>query len=706
MKKLVCLLLIGIPFFFTLRGTMAQTIDTSIKPPEARKIEKDTNIHGEVLVDNYYWMREKTNPDLIHYLEAENAYTNALMKPTEAFQGALYQEMLSHIKETDVNVPYREGDYFYYSRTEQGKQYPILCRKHGSLTATEEIILDLNELAKGQKFLGLGATEVSNDGNLLAYTIDNTGFRQYTLYIKDLRTGQVLPDRAERVDAVAWANDNKTLFYTVEDAVTKRSDRFYRHTLGQTADDLLYEEKDELFRLEARRSRSKAVIFLISDSYDSSEARYLSADRPNEPLKVIQPREPHHRYYPDQHGDLFYIRTNEGAKNFRLVSAPMSDPQKKNWKEVIPHRPEVMLEGTDFFVNHMVVYERENGLQKMRITDLRDGKTHEVTFPEPVYAAFPTGNHEYNTAVLRFNYQSLITPNSVFDYQMDTRERVLLKQTEVPHYNPALYQSERIYATASDGTRIPISLVYKKELQRNGERPMLLNGYGAYGFSYPVGFSPQRLALLDRGVIFAIAHIRGGGEMGEVWHDQGKMMMKRNTFTDFIAAAEYLINEKYTSKDKLVITGGSAGGLLMGAVLNMRPDLFKAAVVYVPFVDVINTMLDETLPLTVGEFQEWGNPKIKSEYDYIKTYSPYDNIAAKAYPTMLVRTSLNDSQVMYWEPSKYVAKLRSMKTDHNLLLFKINMEPAGHGGVSGRYNALKDAAFDYAFILEQLGITK
>ncbi|HEX8092124.1 MAG TPA: S9 family peptidase [Blastocatellia bacterium] len=704
MRKLIFALALLAAFSSGKSMTMAQ--EQNITPPVAKKMAKSTPIHGEALVDNYYWLREKNNPEVISYLEAENAYTTSVMKPTEGFQETLYKEMLGRIKQTDVNVPYKEGDYFYYSRTEEGKQYFVLARKHRSLDAKEEILLDLNEMAKGQKYLSLGGAAVSDDGNLLAYSTDTTGFRQYTLHVKDLRTGRTLPDTAERVTSISWANDNKTIFYTVEDATTKRSHRLYRHHLGGNADDLIYDEKDELFNIEASRSRSKAFIFVTSESFTSTEVRYIAATRPEQPFKIVLPREAKHRYYVDHRGDQFYIRTDEAAKNFRLVTAPVSDPNKSNWKEVIPHRAEAMLEGVDLFANHLVVYERENGLQKMRVTDLRNNRTHHIDFPEPVYSAFPSTNAEFNTDVLRFSYVSFITPSSVFDYNMDTRKRVLLKQTEVlGGYDPGAYQSERVYATASDGTRIPISLVYKKDLKRDGKRPMLLQGYGAYGISSNIGFSSNRLSLLNRGVIYAIAHIRGGGEMGKEWHEQGKMMMKRNTFTDFIAASEYLTREKYTSTDRLVIIGGSAGGLLMGAVVNMRPDLFKAAVVQVPFVDVMNTMLDESLPLTVGEFQEWGNPKVKAEYDYMKSYSPYDNIEAKAYPAMLVRTSLNDSQVMYWEPAKYVAKLRAMKTDKNPLLFKIHLGGGGHGGVSGRYDALRDAAFDYAFILTQVGVT-
>jgi oligopeptidase B len=679
----------------------------SLKPPVARKVPKTTSIHGETLVDDYFWLREKTNPEVISYLKAEEDYASQMMKPTDALQKRLYKEMLARIKETDVNVPYRQGDYFYYSRTEQGKQYPILCRKRGSLQAKEEVYLDINELARGLKFITVGPTRVSHDGNVLAYSTDKTGFRQFVLQFKDLRTGVLLADTAERVTSIVWANDNKTVFYTVEDPVAKRPYRLYRHTLGQKDHQLLYEEKDELYNINVSGTRSRAFIFATSASSETTEVRYVSADRPADEFKVMLAREGKHRYSVDHHGDLFYIRTNEGAKNFRLVSAPVAAPQKRNWKEIVPHRKDVMIEDTDFFAGHMVVYERDNGLPRMRVTDLKSGQAHYIEFPEAVYSAFPTANAEFNTPVLRFNYQSLTTPGSVYDYDMQTRKRALLKQTEVlGKYNPSDYHSERIYATASDGTRVPISLVYKKGLARDGRRPMLLEGYGSYGAPSFVFFDSNLLSLLDRGAIYAIGHIRGGGELGEPWHDEGKMMMKRNTFTDFIAVAEHLIKEKYTSSEGLIISGGSAGGLLMGAVLNMRPELFKAAVVYVPFVDVINTMLDETLPLTVGEFLEWGNPKIKSEYEYMRSYSPYENIAAKGYPAMLVRTSLNDSQVMYWEPAKYVARLRALKTDKNPLLFKVKLDPAGHGGSSGRYDALRDTAFDYAFMLTQWGVAK
>jgi oligopeptidase B len=685
---------------------MAQTNRDVPKPPVAKKIPKEDTTNGDKRIDNYFWLRQKTNPEVIKYLEAENAYADAVMKSTEGLQRALYTEMVGHIKETDTNVPYREGNYFYYSRTEKGKQYRIMCRKRSSLDAAEEIILDLNDLARGYQFLGLGAAEVSDDGNLLAYTTDTTGYRQYTLHVKDLRTGQLFPEKIERVDEVMWAADNKTLFYTTEDAVTKRHDKFYRHTLGNSTSDLIYEERDELYDIEARRSRDKQIIFLTSESKLTSEVRYIPTDRPDGALKVIAPREFDHKYFADHRGGLFYIRTNQGAKNYRIVTAPVADPQKKNWKEFMAHRATVKLDDIDLFANHLVVSEHENGLEQLEIIDLqRKENSHRVEFTEPVYSVSLGDNHEFDTNVLRFNYESLVTPESVFDYDIKTRQRKLLKQTEVPGYDASLYNSERVFATASDGTKIPISLVYKKGLKMDGKNPMLLYGYGSYGYSISPHFSSNRLSLLDRGVIYGIAHIRGGGEMGEVWRDQGRMMFKKNTFTDFIASAEHLIKKGYTASDRLVVQGGSAGGLLMGAVVNMRPDLFKAVIAQVPFVDVVNTMLDASLPLTTSEYLEWGNPNEPKAYEYIKSYSPYDNIKAQAYPAMLVRVSLNDSQVPYWEGTKFVAKLRAMKTDDNPLLLKVNMG-AGHGGASGRYDALKDVAFDYAFMLTQMGINQ
>jgi len=675
------------------------------KPPVAKKVPKVDVYHGDRRVDDYYWLREKSNPEVIAYLEAENAYTAEVMKPTEAFQEALYKEMLARIKQTDLSVPYLFRGYWYYARTEEGKQYPIFCRKKGSLEAPEQIMLDVNELAKGEKFMAVGAYQVSDDGNLLAYSTDNTGFRQYTLRVKDLRTGEVYADKIEKVVSAVWAADNRTLFYSTEDHA-KRPYRLWRHTLGKppAEDVLVYEEKDEMFRIFPYRTRSRAYIVLGIGSLTASEARYLPADDPGGQWKLIAPRQKDHEYDVEHRGDLFYIRTNSGGRNFRLVTAPVADPRRENWKEIVPHRPEVMLAGVDVFAHYMVQYEREGGLPQLRVTDLRTNQSHRIAFPEPAYSAFPFANPEFDTTKYRYSYQSMVTPNSVFEYDMTTRQSKLLKQTEVlGGYDPKRYQSERIFATASDGTKIPISLVYRKGVQR--PPPMLLTAYGSYGAPSSPTFSSNRLSLLDRGMIVALAHIRGGGEMGKAWHDQGRMRQKRNTFTDFIACAEHLIAQKYTAQDRLVIQGGSAGGLLMGAVTNMRPDLFKAVVSLVPFVDVINTMMDASLPLTAQEWEEWGDPRNKEDYEYMKSYCPYTNLAAKAYPAMLVRTSLNDSQVMYWEPAKYVAKLRALKTDNNPLLFKINMA-AGHGGASGRYDALRELAFDYTFILTQLGIAK
>jgi oligopeptidase B len=680
--------------------------EAPVQPPSAKKVPKVETVHGQRWTDDYFWIRDKANSEVAAYLEAENAYVDAVMKPTEALQAALYKEMLGHIKETDLSVPYREGGYFYYSRTEEGKQYPIYCRKKGGVDAAEEVTLDLNALAEGQKFMAISAYTVTDDGSLLAYTTDNTGFREYTLHVKDLRTGELRPETAEKVGSVVWSNDCRTLFYTTDDPA-KRPYRLYRLRLGSPMPgDLVYEEKDELFRIGANRSRSKGYIFLNSGSLTTTEVRYIPADQPDAEWKTIAPRRHEHEYDADHHGDRFYIRTNDKGRNFRLVSAPASDPRPENWKEVVPHRPDVMLEGVELFRNHYVLLEREKGLPEFRVTDLRTGASHSVEFPEPAYSAFPSANFEFDTPVFRYTYQSLVTPSSVFDYDMDSKTATLLKEQPVlGGFDRRNYRSERLFATAKDGVKVPISLVYRVGSKRDATAPMLLTGYGSYGFPYPVTFSSNRLALLDRGLTFAIAHIRGGGEMGKAWHDDGRMMHKKNTFTDFIAAAEFLIAEKYTSKDRLAIEGGSAGGLLMGAVTNMRPDLFKAVVSRVPFVDVINTMLDASLPLTAGEWEEWGDPRKKEDFDYMLSYSPYDQMGARDYPALLVKTSFNDSQVMYWEPAKYVARLRTVKTDKNPLLFKTNMA-AGHGGASGRYDYLHEVAFDYAFVLTQLGIFK
>jgi oligopeptidase B len=705
MRTLVLLTALAGGSLFAAVLTAADPTTEAPKPPMAKKNAKTETLHGEKRQDDYFWLRERKSPEVRAYLEAENTYADSVMKPTEPLQAALYKELLGRIKETDLTVPYREGSFLYYSRTEQGKAYPIYCRKATSSDAPEEVLLDVNELAKGEKFMSVGDREVSDDGKLLAYTTDNTGFRDYRLRIKDVSSGQLLSETVEKVSSVAWAADNKSLFYAVDDHA-KRPYRLYRHTLGTdpVSDTLVYEEKDELFRIDVARSRSRAYLLLNSGSHTADEWRYLAAGEPGGAWKVIVPRVKEHEYAVDHHGDLFYIRTNRGCRNFRVVTAPVSDPRQENWKEIVPCREDVMVAGLQLFANHSVLFEREDGLPRLRITELATGAAHRVEFPEAVYAVFPESNREFQTTTFRFNYQSLTTPPSVYDYDMGSRDRKLLKRTEVlGGYDPSLYVAERRYAKASDGTKIPISLVYRKGLEKNGKNPALLMGYGSYGAPMFATFNSNRVSLLDRGFVYAIAHIRGGGEMGKKWHDSGKMLSKKNTFTDFIAAAETLIAEKYTSKEHLAIEGGSAGGLLMGAVTNMRPDLFKVVITRVPFVDVINTMLDESLPLTVTEFEEWGNPKIKAEYDYMKSYSPYDNLASKAYPTMLVKTSFDDSQVMYWEPAKYVARLRTLKTDKNPLVFKINMA-GGHGGSSGRYDRLREAAFDYAFLLKELGI--
>jgi oligopeptidase B len=692
----------------TYMKTMAQTTDNAPAPPVAKKIPRTTTVHGTMLSDDYFWMRDKKNPEVISYLEAENAYTEAMTKSTSALQEKLYKEMLSRIKETDQNVPYRLDGYLYYTRTEAGKQYATFARRKGSMTAPEEVLLDLNEMVKGHPFMSVGDFEVSDDTSLLAYSTDSTGYREYTLNVKDLRTGAVTKI-AERVSSVAWANDNKTLFYVVDHPVNKNPYRLYRHTLGRVGDDdIIYEEKDEMFGIGVGRSRSRGYIFLTSGSHTTSEVRYIAADKPGAEWRLILPREAGHEYYADHHGDQFYIRTNEGgSRNFKLVTAPASDPRRENWKEIMPHRAGVYVGGVEMFKDFYVISERGNATPRLRIFDYKSGKATDIAVPEPVYSISLGANPEYDTAKVRYNYQSFITPSSVYDYDLKSGKSELLKQQPVlGGYDPKLYNSERVYATASDGTKVPISLVYKKDIKLDGSRPMLLGAYGSYGIPSNVTFSSNRLSLLDRGVVFATAHIRGGGDLGKEWHDAGKMMTKKNTFTDFIAAAEYLVNQKYTSRERLVITGGSAGGLLMGAVVNMRPDLFKAVVAYVPFVDVINTELDDTLPLTAGEWEEWGNPvKSKENFQYMLSYSPYDNVAAKEYPAMLVKTSLNDSQVLFHEPTKWVAKMRSMKTDKHPLLLKVNMG-AGHGGASGRYDALHETAFDYAFMLTQMGINE
>jgi oligopeptidase B len=686
-------------------AVLAQNNGVATRPPVARKAPHVTTVHGDTLKDDYFWLREKSNPEVISYLEAENAYTEEVMKPTKALQETLYSEMLGRIKQTDLSVPTRIGDYYYYSRTEEGKQYPYRCRRKGSMTGAEEMLLDLNKLAEGHSYLGLGAFVVSDDGNWLAYSTDTTGYRQYTLHVKDLRSGQTSSEAIERAGSIEWATDNKTLFYTTEDAVSKRSDKFWRHTVGADRNDLLYEEKDELFDVGAGRSLDKAMIFLVSYAKTSREIRYLPANNPTGELKVVLARQAGHEYDVDHYNGLFYITTNKAAKNFRVVTAPIADPSEKNWKPFIDHQPGLKIDGLSFFANHVVVSEREGGLTYLRVIDMKTRQSHRIATAEADYAMSISNNPEFNTPAIRYTYQSMVTPSSVYEYDMNTRARTLLKQQEVlGGYDPAAYEARRIWAVARDGTKVPVSIVSKKGVKLDGKAPLLLYAYGSYGASMAPTFSSSRLSLLDRGVIYALAYIRGGGELGEEWREQGRMMQKLNTFYDFIDCADYLVKNQYTSSDRLVIQGGSAGGLLVGTVVNMRPDLFKAVVAQVPFVDVINTMLDASLPLTTSEWIEWGNPNNKPEFDYMIKYSPYDNIKPQNYPAMLVQVSLNDSQVPYWEGTKFAARLRAVKTDANPLLLKANMG-AGHGGSSGRYDALRETAFTYAFMLWQMGLT-
>lgn len=702
MKKIYNLLFI---ILFLFANSYSQLDPKVANPPIANKIVKVDSVFGDVRVDNYYWLREKSSPEVISYLDSENKYTEEVTKPAAALQDTIYNEILRRIKQTDLSVPYKLGEYLYYSRTEEGKQYPIQCRKLKTMDAPEQVTLDLNALAEGHKYLGLGNYEVSDNGNLLAYSLDTTGFRVYNLYIKNLNTGEILSDDVGQVDAAEWASDNKTMFYLKQDAA-KRPYQLFSHVLGNKTDELLFEEKDELYNLNLYRSKDKKYIFLSSEASTSTEVKYLLSDKPNDVFQLISAREPNHEYDVESRDGLFYIRTNKNAKNFRLITVPVNNPEQKYWKELVPHRLNIKLESITMFKDFVVFSERENVLVAFRVNNFKTGEDLSIKFPEKVYSAYPNNNPEYDSKFFRYNYQSFVTPSSVFDYDMEIGNSTLLKQTEVlGGYDPKLYASERIYAKASDGTIVPISLVYKNGIKRDGKNPLLLYSYGAYGYPSNVGFSVSRLSLLDRGVVYAIAHVRGGGDLGEQWREDGKMMKKRNTFTDFIACAEHLIKENYTSKEHIAIQGGSAGGLLIGAVLNMRPDLFKVAHLAVPFVDVINTMLDETMPLTVPEFLEWGNPKVKEQYEYMKTYCPYTNIAATVYPDMLITTSLNDSQVMYWEPAKYTAKMRATRKDVNTLCLKVNMG-AGHGGSSGRYDAFKEQAFIFSFLLYELGITK
>jgi oligopeptidase B len=670
-------------------------------PPIAPRIPKAITQHGHTRVDNYFWLRGRDNPETIRYLEAENAYAEAVLKPVEGLREQLYQEILGRIQQTDLSVPVRKGNYYYYTRTEEGKQYPVHCRKHGSLEAAEETLLDLNEIAKTEKYVRLGNFAVSPDHRLLAYGLETSGDETYTIVVKDLAAGTLLPDRIDNTYyGLEWTNDSRSLLYVTLDAA-KRPYQCWRRRLGAApaTDELLYEEPDERFHLTLSKSRSEAFFFLNLDSAASSEVRYLEASGASVGMGVVAGRRYDIQYDVTHHGDLFFIRIADTGRNFRVVTAPVANPAPDEWREWIAHRQDVTVEAVDAFEHHLVVLEREDGIRRLDVHNLKDQSRHTVTFPEKVYTVVPGDNPEFHTNVLRFHYTSLVTPMSVFDYDMDTRERVLRKQTPVlGGFDPANYESVRVHATAEDGVRVPVSMVYRKGIRRDGSNPMLLYGYGSYGISIDPVFSSDRLSLIDRGFVYAIAHIRGGGELGKPWHDAGKLKLKRNTFEDFINAAEYLIAEGYTSPDRLAIMGGSAGGLLVGAVINQRPELFRAVVAKVPFVDVLNTATDPALPLTVIEYDEWGDSNQEDYWDYIRSYSPYDNIERQDYPHMLVTAGLNDPRVSYWEPAKWVAKLRTMKTDSNLLLLKTDMT-SGHGGPSGRYDRIRETALDYAFLL-------
>jgi oligopeptidase B len=673
--------------------------------PKAEKIPYVHSLHGDERVDPYFWMRDRQNPDVLAYLEAENAYTEATMQHTLPLQTQLYEEMLGRIQETDLSVPYKDGDYYYYSRTEAGKAYPIHCRKKGSLDADEEVLLDENILAEGHEFFELGAFDISPDHQLLAYSVDTNGSELFTLYFLNLNTRELYPENIpETYYSLAWGNDCRTVFYTQVDGA-HRPFKLFRHQLNSAieSDVLVYHETDDFYYLNIDKTRSEAYLLMNLSSKITSEIHYLDANNPTGKFQVIRPRTTGVEYDVEHHSDLFYIVTNDGAMNFKLMSAPVVSPGVENWQTVIPHREDTMLSDVSAFVDHLVIYERTAGLPQIRIRQLATGQEHYVTFPEPTYEVGEGANPDFNTKTLRFGYTSLITPSSVFDYNLETQERELKKETPVlGGYDRTQYISERLQAIAPDGTKVPLSVLYKKGITPNSENPLLMIGYGSYGYNYPDNFSSVRLSLLDRGVVLAIAHIRGGAELGRKWYEDGKFLYKKNTFTDFIACGEHLIAQGWTSANHLAISGGSAGGLLMGAVVNMRPDLFKAVVAQVPFVDVVSTILDTSLPLSAMEWEEWGNPNDPVYYDYMKSYSPYDNVEAKDYPAMLITAGLNDPRVSYWEPAKWTAKLRDLKTDHNVLLLKTNMD-AGHAGASGRYEQLKEIAFEYAFLLGQWG---
>jgi oligopeptidase B len=686
----------------------------SIKPPVAEKKEHWRTLHGDKVLDNYYWMYDffGKGPDstrVVDYLKAENSYLDAVMASTKDLQANLYTEMKSRIKEKDESVPVFNNGYYYYTRTDDGKQYYKYCRKKGSLDAPEEILLDVDKMAEGHSYYSATGFDISEDNNLLAFAIDEVSRRQYTIYVKNLKTGEILKDAIKNTEGdPCWASDNKTIFYTEKHPVTLLSEKIRRHTLGTDAakDPVVYKETDKSNYIGVGKSKNNKYIFIVSSATLSSEIFMIEANKPTSAFRSFQPRMKEVIYYTTPLADRFLIVTNKDAKNFKVMECPLDKTGVANWKDYIPHREDVLVQGISEFKDFIVIGERKGGLIQLRVRSLTDNKEHYIDFGEPAYSAYPGYNPDYNSTILRYGYTSMTTPGSTFDYNMITHDKKLMKQQEVlGGYDKEKYQTERVFATAKDGTKIPISIVYRKGLKKDGTAPLLLNAYGSYGASQDASFSSTRLSLLDRGFVFALAHIRGGQEMGRYWYEDGKMFKKKNTFTDFIDCGEYLIKEKYTGKRHLYASGGSAGGLLMGAVVNMAPELWNGVIAAVPFVDVVNTMLDESIPLTTNEFDEWGNPKNKDSYFYMKSYSPYENIEKKNYPNILVTTGLHDSQVQYFEPAKWVAKLRDMKTDKNLLLLKTNME-FGHGGASGRFDYLKDLALNYAFLFSLEGINK
>ena len=673
-----------------------------------KKIPTKLETHGHVRLDDYYWLRERDNPEVIQYINDENEHAAREMAHARGFEEKLFEEIKGRFKQTDMSVPYRLDDYFYYRRYEEGKEYAVYARKRGALDQPEEIMLDGNELARGQPFFAIGASVVSSAQDLLAYAVDTVGRRIHTVYVKHLSTGEMLPDTIPNVgENLVWANDNKTLFYAKQDETTLRQYQIWRHILGAdpAEDRLVYQEDDETFSAFVLKTKSKRFLMIAAAQTVCQEYRYLDANDPAGEFKLFLGRERLHEYHIDYCQDRFIIRTNSAAKNFRLMETPVERPGREHWHEIIPHRDDVYLGDFELFKDHLVVEERARGLTQIRVLPWL-GTGHYLEFDEPAYRAHLGANPQFDTATLRFEYTSMKTPLTIYDYEMNARQRTLLKQEEVlGGFESSNYVTERLHATAADGTEIPLSILYRKGLKRDGQNPLVLYGYGSYGFSIDAAFASPRLSLVDRGFVFAIAHIRGGQEFGRQWYEMGKLLNKRNSFTDFIAGAEFLIRENFTNKEKLFAMGRSAGGLLMGAVSNLRPDLFKGIVAEVPFVDVVTTMLDASIPLTTGEYDEWGNPNEKQFYDYMLSYSPYDNVEQKNYPAMLITAGLHDSQVQYWEPAKWAAKLRELKTDNNRLLLKTNMD-AGHGGASGRFRRHSETAFSYVFLLDLVGINQ